>query len=112
MRMMDRIRDAFRSRVKEMGITRKELSAQAGYGNTVITDFISGRNDMRMETLENFCELMGLELIVVRKNPEIKQYDFRATVDKFGRMVKAGMEESSSGDYCEYMQVASYLEDR
>ena len=60
--MEDECTADFIREIEKSKLTRLELAEKAGVDQAVIWRFLNGERDIRLETADRLCEVLGLEL--------------------------------------------------
>lgn len=59
--------DTIRERIQKLGETTYSIQKATGLSHSVVTRFLNGDRDIRLETASVLCAYLGLELKPVRK---------------------------------------------
>jgi transcriptional regulator with XRE-family HTH domain len=111
--VIEDIRDSIADEIRNRGLTQREVSEKAGYSNSILSGFISGRYDLRLQSLENICQALDLDIIAVPRNQNIRRLNIehRISVHK-GHYLGAVEVESPSGRYVKYTDIAGVIDER
>lgn len=111
--MIEDIRDVLADEIKDRGLTQREVSEKAGYSNSILSGFISGRYDLRLQSLEDMCEALDLDIIAVPRNKKIRRLNIEHRISVHKNHYLGAVEvESSTGRYVRYTDIAGVFNER
>jgi transcriptional regulator with XRE-family HTH domain len=56
-----------RAAIEASGMTRRDISARLGVGESLLSHFMKGRKGLSVPVIDRLIELLGLELVARRK---------------------------------------------
>jgi ribosome-binding protein aMBF1 (putative translation factor) len=48
--------------VEQRGLSHNRLAKESGLPQSVVSDYLTGRGEMRTDTMQSLCQALGLEL--------------------------------------------------
>jgi plasmid maintenance system antidote protein VapI len=64
--------DVIRASVERLGWTKYRLAQESGVAQAVVGRFINGERDLKLETADKLCRVLGLRLVGSPKRAKTK----------------------------------------